>query len=90
MLKAKGIDMKAEYSKVIESFYWAYKAIKQMICNDAKPDEVLASIKDPLCKAWKLKLTGKDSMDPTTSAGSDDSNKFMPETSGCGENSRSR
>ena len=26
----------------------------------------LASIKDPLCKAWKLKLNGKESVDPTT------------------------
>ena len=65
MLKAGGIDMRAEYGKVIESFYWACKANKQTICNDAKPDEVLASIKDPLCKAWKLKLTGKESVDPT-------------------------
>ena len=58
--------MKIEYSKVIESFYWACKANKQTICNDAKPDEVLASIKDALCKAWKLKLSGKESADPTT------------------------
>ena len=39
---------------------------KQTICNDAKPDEVLASIKDASCKAWKLKLSGKESVDPTT------------------------
>ena len=58
--------MKIEYSKVIESFYWACKANKQTICNDAKPDEVLASIKDASCKAWKLKLSGKESADPTT------------------------
>ena len=37
-----------------------------MICNDAKPDDVLASVKDPACKAWKLKLNGKESADPTT------------------------
>ena len=66
MLKAGGIDMKTEYSKVIESFYWACKANKQTICNDAKPDEVLASIKDASCKAWKLKLSGKENVDPTT------------------------
>ena len=66
MLKAGGIDMRAEYAKVIESFYWACKANKQTICHNAKRDEVLASIKDPLCKAWKLKLTGKDTVDPTT------------------------
>ena len=58
--------MRVEYGKVIESFFWACKANKQMICNDAVPEDVLASIKDPLCKAWKLKLNGKESVDPTT------------------------
>ena len=57
--------MKIEYGKVIESFYWACKANKQTICNDAKPNEVLASVKDASCKAWKLKLSGKESADPT-------------------------
>ena len=66
MLKAGGTDMRAEYGKVIESFYWACKANKQTICNDAVADDVLASIKDPLCKAWKLKLNGKESVNPTT------------------------
>ena len=66
MLKAGGTDMRAEYGKVIESFYWACKANEQMICNDAVADDILASIKDPLCKAWKLKLNGKESVDPTT------------------------
>ena len=66
MLKAGGTNMKIEYGKVIESFYWACKANKQTICNDAKPDEVLASVKDASCKAWKLKLSGKESADPTT------------------------
>ena len=66
MLKAGGTDMRAEYGKVIESFFWACKANKQTICNDAVPDDVLASVKDPLCKAWKLKLNRKDSVDPTS------------------------
>ena len=66
MLKAGGTDIKIEYGKVIESFYWACKANKQTICNDAKPEEVLASVKDASCKAWKLKLSGKESADPTT------------------------
>ena len=39
---------------------------RQTICNNAVPQDVLASVKDPLCKAWKLKLTRKDSVDPTT------------------------
>ena len=47
-------------------FFWACKANKQTICNEAVPEDVLASVKDPLCKAWRLKLSGKDSVDPTT------------------------
>ena len=37
-----------------------------MIQHDSVLEDVLASMKDPLCKAWKLKLNGKDSVDPTT------------------------
>ena len=66
MLKAGGTDMRAEYRKVIESFFWECKANKQTICNKAVLQDVLASKKDPLCKAWKLKLTRKDSVDPMT------------------------
>ena len=66
MLKAGGTDMRAEYGKVIESFFWACKANKQTICNEAVPEDVLASMNDPLCKAWKLKLGRKDSVDPMT------------------------
>ena len=66
MLKAGATDMRAEYGKVIESFFWACKANKQTICNEAVLEDVLASVKDPLCKAWKLKLSGKDNVDPTT------------------------
>ena len=47
-------------------FFWACKANKQTICNGAVPEDVLASIKDPLCKAWKLKLSRRDNVDPTT------------------------
>ena len=66
MLKAGGTDMRVQYGKVIESFFWACKANKQTICNNAVPEDVLASVKDPLCKAWKLKLNRNDSVDPTT------------------------
>ena len=66
ILKAGGTDMRAENGKAIKSFFWACKANKQTICNEAVPKDVLASVKDPLCKAWKLKLNGKDSVDPMT------------------------
>ena len=42
------------------------KANKQTILNGADPDEVLASIPDPKCKAWRLKLNGKMTVDPVT------------------------
>ena len=66
MQKTGGTDMRTEYRKVIKSFFWACKSNKQMICNNAVPEDVLASVKDPLCKVWKLKLNGKDSVDPTS------------------------
>ena len=39
---------------------------KQTILNGADPDEVLASILGPKCKAWQLKLNGKMALDPGT------------------------
>ena len=46
--------------------FWAVRANKQTILNGADPAEVLASIPDARCKAWRLKLNGKTSVDPTT------------------------
>ena len=45
--------------------FWAVKANKQTILNGADPVEVLASIPDARCKAWRLKLSGKTAIDPT-------------------------
>ena len=55
-----------EYAKVIKSMFWVVKANKQMILNGADPAEVLASVPDVRCKAWRLKLSGKTAIDPTT------------------------
>ena len=44
--------------------FWAVKANKQTILNGADPDEVLASIPDPKCKAWRIKLNGIMAVDP--------------------------
>ena len=46
--------------------FWAVKANKQTILNGADPDEVLASIPDLNCKAWRMKLNGKTAVDPGT------------------------
>ena len=66
LLKAGGTDMRDVYGKIIESMYWACQANKQTIVNNADPEEVLRLIPDPKCRAWKLKMLGKDSVDPTS------------------------
>ena len=46
LIKSGAADVWENYSKVIQSMFWAVKANKQMILNGADPDEVLASIPD--------------------------------------------
>ena len=57
--------MQDAYWKIIKSMYWACKANKQTIMNGADPAEVLQAVRDLKCKAWKMKLNIKDSVDPT-------------------------
>ena len=64
IIKSGTTDIRENYGKVIESMFWAVKANKQTILNGADPDEVLASILDPKCKAWRMKLNGKMAVDP--------------------------
>ena len=66
LVKSGATDIRDSYDKVIQSMFWAVKANKQTILNGADPDEVLASILDPKCKAWRMKLNGKMVVDPGT------------------------
>ena len=66
LIKSGATNISEEYGKVIQSMFWAVKANKQTILNGADPVEVLASIPDARCKAWRLKLSGKKAIDPTT------------------------
>ena len=66
LVKTGGTDLRESYGQLIESMFWAVKANKQTILNGADPDEVLASIPDPKCRAWRQKLLGKTAVDPTT------------------------
>ena len=66
LIKSGVTDIRDSYDKVIQSMFWVVKANKQMILNGADPDEVLASILDPKCKAWRLKLNRKTAMEPGT------------------------
>ena len=66
LIKSGATDVRENYGKVIQSMFWAVKANKQTILNGADPDEVLASIPDPKCRAWQMKLNGKMAVDPGT------------------------
>ena len=66
LIKSGATDVRENYCKVIQSMFWAVKANKQTILNGADPDEVLASILDPKCMAWRMKLNGKTAVDPGT------------------------
>ena len=66
LIKTGANDIRENHGKVIQSMFWAVKANKQTILNGADPDEVLASIPDPKCKAWWMKLNGKTTVDPGT------------------------
>ena len=66
LIKSGATDIRENYSKVIQSMFWAVKANKQTILNGVDPDEVLASIPDPKCRAWWMKLNGKTTVDPGT------------------------
>ena len=66
LIKGGATNILEEYGKVIQSMFWAVKANKQTILNGADPAEVLASIPDARCKAWRLKLNRKMAVDPVT------------------------
>ena len=66
LIKSGATNISEKYAKVIQSMFWAVKANKQTILNGADPAEVLASVPDARCKAWRLKLSGKTAIDPST------------------------
>ena len=66
LIKSGVTNISEEYTKVIQSMFWVAKANKQTILNGADPAEIVASVPDARCKAWRLKLSGKTAIDPTT------------------------
>ena len=65
-IKVERPTLRKNMGKVIQSMFWVVKANKQTILNGTDPAEVLASVPDARCKAWRLKLNGKTAVDPTT------------------------
>ena len=49
LLKTGSRDIEEAYGQVVESFYWACRANKNTIIEDADRDEILRSVKDPTC-----------------------------------------
>ena len=66
LIKGGATNIVEEYGKVIQSMFWVVKANKQTILNGVDPAEVLVSIPDASCKAWRLKLNGKTTVNPVT------------------------
>ena len=66
IIKGGVTNIRENYGKVIQSMFWALNVNKQTILKGADPDKVLASIPDPKCKAWRMKLNGKMTVDPGT------------------------
>ena len=66
IIKSGVTNIAEEYGKVIQSMFWAVKANNQTILNGVDPVEVLARIPDARCKALRLKLNGKTTVDPVT------------------------
>ena len=64
LIKSGVTDIRENYDKVIQSMFWAVKVNKQTILNGEDPEEVLASIPDPKCRAWQMKLNRKTVVDP--------------------------
>ena len=54
----KAGNVQANYSKLIQSIYWACQAVGISSIKDADVDAVLQNIKDPTCRAWMLHLRG--------------------------------
>ena len=63
-IKSGATDIRENYSKVIQSMFWAVKANKQTILNGADPDEVLASIPDPKCRGLADEIKWKNGSGP--------------------------
>ena len=66
IVKSGATNISEECAKVIQSMFWAVRANKQTILNRADPAKISASVPDARCKAWRLKLNGKTTVDPTT------------------------
>ena len=64
MLKAGGTDMKTEYGKVIKSFFWACKANKQTICNDAVAGRCPSKCEGSFMQSMEIKVERKRQCGP--------------------------
>ena len=68
----KGKQIKETYSDMIESTIRIAKAMKYPSASNVKKEDIVASIKDINCHAWRQHLQGKQTMGPDDLARGDD------------------
>ena len=68
----KGKQIKETYSDMIESTIRIAKAMKYPGASNVKKEDIVASIKDINCHAWRQHLQGKQTMGPNDLAPGDD------------------
>ena len=54
----KGMNVPTNYIKLVQSVYWACRAVGIVSAEDADAEEVFDNIKDKTCRAWMLHLRG--------------------------------
>ena len=64
----EGKNVAEEYRLIIQSVYWACKAVGVAGTRKADVDEVFAAIRDKDCAAWRMKLKGRKFLKPDIAA----------------------
>ena len=54
----KGTNVPSNYNKLVQSIYWACRAVGITSIEEADAEEVFDNIKDKTCQAWMLHLRG--------------------------------
>ena len=64
----EGKNVAEEYHLIIQSMYWACKAVGVAGTRKASVDKIFAAIRDKNCAAWRMKLKGRKYLKPDVAA----------------------
>ena len=64
----EGKNVAEEYRLILQSVFWACKAVGVAGTRKANVDEVFAAIRDKDCAAWQMKLKGRKFLKPDVAA----------------------